>query len=363
MRLDWIALAGFRSYAQVEWRPAEEVNLLVGPNGAGKSNLLEGIGYLSSLKSFRGAPDEALISYDEASAYVRGEVDRGDGTALIEVEIRRSGGRRAFVNRQRLARTWDLLGSVRLSAFLPDDLDLVKRGPAYRRQFLDDTAVQLWPGAHADQADYDRALRQRNAFLKQGGWDEPTLAVWDERVAQSGARVMARRARVAEVLEDRLVSAHDAVADRPGGLTIEYRSPWGGVLDPKVGAQEHAEVLLDALVERHRVDRERRFTTVGPHRDDPVLVLDGHDSRFHASQGEQRTVALALRLAAHRSVHDQVGEPPILLLDDVYSELDPGRAQALTAALPRGQIFVSTADPAHVPLSGRRWELEGGSLK
>ena len=362
MRLDWIALAGFRSYAEVEWRPEPEVNLLVGANGAGKSNLLEGIGYLSSLKSFRGVPDEALIGFEADSAYVRGEVARGEGTALIEVEIRRTGGRRAFVNRQRLARTWDLLGSVRLSAFLPDDLDLVKRGPAYRRQFLDDTAVQLWPGAHADQGDFDRALRQRNAFLKQGGTDEATLAVWDERLAQSGARVMVRRARVAAALEELLDGAYAAVAADAGHLMIEYRSSWTGGLDPKVGSQEHAAALLEALSERHRADRERRYTTVGPHRDEPLLVLGGHDSRFHASQGEQRTVALALRLAAHRAVHDQVGEPPILLLDDVYSELDPDRARALTAALPLGQIFVSTADPAHVPLTGRRWEVKGGTL-
>lgn len=362
MQLEWISLADFRSYRELEWRPTSGVNVLVGENGAGKTNLLEAVAYLATLSSLRGAPDGALVHHDAERAIVRGEVASGDGSSLIEVELPRRGGRRAFLDRQRLARTADLLGSVRVVGFLPEDLDIVKRGPAERRTFLDDLAVQLWPGSYVDQSELERALRQRNTFLRQGGRDPVTLAVWDERVAHAGARVMSRRARAATAVAPHLTDAHRQVAGSEAVLELSYRSDWGGTLDPEVPTSELASRLAAALEERHRVDEERRVTTVGPHRDDPVVLLDGHDLRYHGSQGEQRTVALGLRIASHRAVA-ATGPAPILLLDDVYSELDPARGEALTRALPDDtQTLVTTADPAQVPLEGRVWQVADGKV-
>ncbi len=357
-----MSLAGFRSYAQLDWRPEAGVNLLVGRNGAGKSNLMESIGYLATLKSFRGSPDEALVGYDLDSAYVRGEIFSDDVGSLIEIEIRRRGGRRAMVNKGRLARAADLLGHVRAIAFLPEDLDIVKRGPDQRRQFLDDVAVQLAPTAHLDQAEFDRALRQRNAFLKQRADDEATLSVWDERLAQAGGKVMARRSRAASELARPLADAYRSIAGEAPEVVIGYQSTWGGGLDPTVPASTFTERLTEALANSRRADRERGVTTVGPHRDEPVILLDGHDLRHHGSQGEQRTTALSMRLATHHAVSDRVGVAPLLLLDDVFSELDPQRAEALAASLPDTQTLITTADRGDVPIDGRVWSVTGGEL-
>lgn len=362
MRLEWLSLAGFRSYDEIRWEPSPEVNVLVGSNGAGKTNLLEAVSYVATLKSFRGAPEEALVAFDHEAAFVRGSVVSADATSLIEVEIRRRGGRRAMVNRQRLSRTADLLGHVRMVAFLPEDLDLVKRGPSLRRDLIDAAAVQLWPGSHLDQTEYDRAVKQRNAFLRQGVDDPTTLAVWDERLAQAGAKVMSRRARAVTALRPHVRAAHVEIAASDADVDIDYTSEWGGALDPSIPVGDFVASLLEALRRRHRNDRERRVTTVGPHRDEPVLLLGSRDSRHHASQGEQRTLALALRVAAHRAITDLTGTAPILLLDDVYSELDPDRGGALTRALPRAQTLVTTAHPGDVPLEGTVWSVAGGAV-
>lgn len=362
MRLHWLTLTSFRSYPQIEWRPEPGVNVLIGPNGAGKTNVLEAIGYLGSLKSFRRAPDSALVAHGEERGYIRGEIGSGDAEALIELEIRTRGGRQARVNTQRLARSADLLGHVRFVTFLPEDLDIVKRGPGERRGFLDDTAVQLWPAAHLDQAEYDRALRQRNAFLKQGQKDDVTLGVWDERLSQAGGKVMARRARTIAAVTDHLSEVHGEIAGNRSPVEIDYISRWKGELDATVTPAEFSERLTASLIENRRHDRDRRVTTVGPHRDEPVILLDGHDARHHASQGEQRTLALALRVASHRAITSLIGRSPILLLDDVYSELDPERSAALTGSLPAAQTFVTTADPRDVPLPGSAWQVGDGHI-
>lgn len=363
MKLDWVALEGFRSYTELEWHPDPGVNVLVGPNGAGKTNLLEAVGYLANLRSFRGVSDDGLIHHDADSGVVRGQVESGDASSLIEVELRRNGPRRALVNRSRLGRTADLLGYIRVVTFLPDDLDIVKRGPGYRRAFLDAVAIQLWPGSYLDQAEFQRALRQRNVFLKQRSNDMVTLSVWDERLAQAGAKVMARRARAASVLLPHLVSAHTEIADDQSEIGVRYESDWGGDLNPGITVSEFAARLAQVLGERRSRDLERRVTTSGPQRDEPIFTHDGYDLRYHGSQGEQRTIALSLRLASHRAVEASTGAPPLLLLDDVYSELDPQRAEALTHALPLSQTLVTTADPAQVPLEGASWQVREGTVK
>lgn len=360
MRLGWVELHGFRSYDSARWEPEPDVNVLVGPNAVGKTNLLEAVGYLASLRSFRGVPDQVLIRDGADAAVIRGEVHRGDSEVLIEIEIPAGGRRRAQVNRQRLSRIADMLGHVRSVTFLPDDLDIIKRSPGYRRDLLDGVAVQVWPVAHADQQEYEKALKQRNSLLRQMGFntDTVTLDVWDERLSQAGGRMMARRAAIIAALQPHMSEMYNRLAASDFAIAIDYRSTWGG--ERGSDAESWAKALLEALGEARRADMERRVTTVGLHRDDPAIRLSGRDSRTRASQGEQRTLALSLRLASHRAIEGAVGEPPLLLLDDVFSELDLDRANALAEALPDAQTLITTARDEEVPVRGRRWQIGPG---
>jgi DNA replication and repair protein RecF len=360
VQVDWVSLVNFRCYTQLDWSPEAGVNLLIGPNGAGKTNLLESVAYMATLKSFRGVPDDGLIADEAESAVLRAGLTGAERERLVEIEMPRHGTRRTQVDKTRLRRTADLLGVVRVVAFLPEDLDLIKRGPAHRRELLDDIAVQLWPSAHLDQSEFERSLRQRNAFLRHGQTDEASLSVWDSRLAQAGGRVLARRSRVIETLSPRLNEAYAEIAHSETTASFTYAPSWPGDLD-QASAADFTDRLIEALERSRPIDYERRMTTVGPHRDEPGFSIDGHESRTHGSQGEQRTMALAVKLAAHRAVDAAVGEPPILLLDDVFSELDPERARALAKALPGGtQTMITSAKPEDVPVSGAVWNVSNG---
>lgn len=190
-----------------------------------------------------------------------------------------------------------------------------------------------------------------------------TLDVWDTRLAQAGARLMGRRARAAAALTALVTRVYSQIAGKESRVAIDYESEWGGSLDPSTPPSEWTAALTEALAARRRVDLELRLTGAGPHRDDPVLRLDGRPARHQASQGEQRTMALALRIAAHHAIADQVGVDPLLLLDDVFSELDPSRAEALTSALPNAQIMITTTRPEEVPLEGKVWRVEPGLVR
>ncbi|MGH8916598.1 MAG: DNA replication/repair protein RecF, partial [Acidimicrobiia bacterium] len=230
---------------------------------------------------------------------------------------------------------------------------------------LDTVAVQLWPAAYVDQGDFDRSLRQRNAFLKSGDKDDATLSVWDSRLSQSGGRVMARRSRVIETLSSLLDLAYEEIARSNNKASMGYVTSWGGdELTLSLTAADFSQAILEALESSRRADYERRLTGVGPHRDEPVFRIDGSDTRTHGSQGEQRTMALALKLASHRAVADVIGEPPLLLLDDVFSELDGERAVALAKMLPPDtQTLISSARPEDVPIRGTVWQVGEGRVR
>lgn len=339
------------------------MNLLIGRNGAGKTNVLEAIAYLSSLRSFRSVGDQDLINDDADFAVVRSSIENSGRRRLVEIQLNRVGPRRTQVDKSRLARTADLLGVLRVIAFLPDDLDLVKRGPAYRRDLLDGLSVQLWPASHTEQAEYDRSLRQRNAFLKSGSRDGMTLSVWDSRLAQAGGRVLARRSALLQSLNPLLKVAYDDIAGAGSEASMQYAPTWGGDGLGTRSAADYAGQLMVALDGARPIDYERRMTTVGPHRDEPSFFLDGVDARTHASQGEQRSISLAVKLSAHRAVEEVVGEGPILLLDDVFSELDGDRSDSLAASLPAdAQTVITSARPEDVPVKGRSWAVGEGGL-
>ncbi|MBX3284910.1 MAG: DNA replication/repair protein RecF [Actinobacteria bacterium] len=336
MHLRRLWLTDFRGYREADVTFDEGLTAVVGPNGQGKTNLLEAVGYLATLGSFRGAPTDALIRAGAERAIVRAEAEREGRDLLLEAELVANGRNRTQLNRQPLRRARDLLGALRTTVFSPDDLTLVKGGPGDRRTYLDDTLVSLHPRHDQARSDLDRILRQRGALLKQAGGRltaevELTLDVFDAKLAAAGeALALARRELVAE-LEPVLGVAYDRVARRSAEVRATYEPAW------------LATGLADALLAARRDDLRRGVSTVGPHRDELDLVLGGLPARTHASQGEQRSLALALRLAAHEVVTRRTGSAPVLLLDDVFSELDPDRSAALLASLPSGQTILSTA--------------------
>ena len=340
MRLRRLWLTDFRNYgsAEVELAPAG-LTVVAGGNGQGKTNLIEAVAYLATLDSFRGAPAEALVRTGCTTAVVRAEGERTGRSLLVEAEINTAGRSRTLVNHQPLRRAVDLLGAVRVSLFSPDDLELVKGGPAARRRYLDDALAGLHPRYAAARAELERVLRQRNALLKQcaGGsrFDESartTLDVWDAKLAESGEALARARVELVAQLEPALQSAYASVAPQAcTDVSARYEAAW------------LAQGLAAALAAARADELRRGVTLVGPHRDDLDVQLAALPARTHASQGEQRSLALALRLAGHAVVTASTGTPPVLLLDDVFSELDPGRSDALLAHLPAGQTVLTSA--------------------
>jgi len=315
---------------------APSLTALLGDNGEGKTNVLEAIAWLATLASFRGAPNEALIRQGAERAVIRAEGEREGRRILIEAELVASGRNRVLVNRQPLKRARDLLGVLRVSVFAPDDLELVKGGPAERRRFLDDALVASHPRYDALRGEVDKVLKQRNALLKGAGGrlDEGaafTLDVWDAKLVEAGGKLASARQNLLTRLAPVLAATYDAVANRPAEVTAGYVADWS------------AMGLAAALAASRRDDVRRGVSTVGPHRDDVELRIGGLPARTHASQGEQRSLALALRLAAHHVITDVTGSAPVLLLDDVFSELDPDRSDALLANLPAGQTLLTSA--------------------
>lgn len=332
-----LELVDFRNYAAACFELHPGITAVVGMNGQGKTNFAESLAYLATLDSFRGAPTEALVRTGADSAIVRAIIVQDDHREVtVEAEISRIGRNRVLVNSQKLGRSRELLGVVRVSVFSPHDLVLVQGGPGERRRFMDDTLVALAVKYDALRLELDRVLKQRNTLLKQAGGrlDESaglTLDVWDQRFAELGDQFGHARSVLIARLDQMVIQAYEQLAGRPTPLELRYEPVW------------RQRGLVNALGLARGDDVRRGVSTVGPHRDDVELMINGMPARTHASQGEQRTLALALRLGAHRLVAERVGTAPVLVLDDVLSELDPQRAAALLSNLPPGQVLLTTA--------------------
>ncbi|HLI24051.1 MAG TPA: DNA replication and repair protein RecF [Acidimicrobiales bacterium] len=341
MFLEQFWLRDFRSYHEAHLQPATDgLTVVTGDNGAGKTNLLEAVAYLATMRSFRGASTEAMVRDGAPRAVVRGEGHGGGRRLLIEGELNPAGRDRVQVNRQPLRRSADLLEGLRVTVFTPDDLTLVKGGPQGRRDLLDDLLESLHPRHRQARGEVERVLRQRAALLRSaGGNPRPpadvvtTLDVWDAKLAAAGEALVGAREGLAAALSQPAAAAYRELASAAGGrgaVALRYLRSWQGS-------------LASALAAGRGDDLRRGVNTVGPHRDELVLEVGGMPARTHASQGEQRSLALALRLAGHAVVSARVGSPPVLLLDDVFSELDARRSAALVALLPAGQALLTTA--------------------
>ncbi len=339
MIVERLELTDFRNYESACFELTAGVTAVVGKNGQGKTNFAEALAFLATLASFRGAPPDALLRAGADAAIVRATLREDDGReVLIEAELPRTGRNRVQINRQKLQRNRDLLGVMRVTVFAPDDLVIVKGGPADRRRFLDDVLVALRTSYDATRLELDRVVRQRNTLLKQAGGrltDElaVSLDVWDARFAEVGEQLGYARATLVARCQPMVLEAYEQLAGSAVPIELVYEPEWrqSGLAAALGAAREH--------------DVRRGVSTVGPHRDELTIGLNGLPARTHASQGEQRTLALALRLAAHRLVAERTEVTPVLVLDDVLSELDPDRATALLAHLPAGQVVITTASP------------------
>ena len=350
MLLRWLEVTDFRLHKSVALRPSESLTVVHGPNGSGKTSLLEAVGYLASLSSFRGAGSADVIRAGASGAILRGEFAVGDRRLLVETEVRPAGERnRTQVNRQPLRRAAELQAQVPVLTFQPDDLLVVKGSPGARRDAIDGAIVSLHPRTAEDRRRLAVCLRQRNALLRQigpgraHGMDADSrrsLDIWDDRLAAAAETWADHRHRAVGELQPRMERLFRQLSgDAAVPVEMSYEPPW------------LTSGLQVALAEVRGEDLRRSVTTVGPHRDDLDWRLDRLPARTHASQGNQRSLSLALRLALHETMTEASGEPPLLLLDDVFSELDATRQERLLELLPAGQILLATA--GEVPPAAR----------
>lgn len=355
MRLAWLELRDFRNHAETRLDDLPDgLLVVVGPNGEGKTNLLEGIAFLYLLQSPRTSSTEPIVRRGADAAYARGETETENGRMLVEVEIPGHGANRVQLNRSSIRRKRDLRRQVRAIYFGPDDLVVVTGDPSKRRDLLDDAVRTLWPLKEGAITAYDRALRQRNRLLKEWeGRGAPTgLEVWDAELTEKGCALIRLRADAVRRLAPPAQEAYEHVAGY--GLACGYA--------PNVEGEPLEEAFAERLVARRQDEIVRRSTLVGPHRDDLALAVRDLGARSFASHGEGWAAALCLRLGLASAVGDEVGEPPVLILDDPFSALDPRRQGRVGERLAgRGQVFVSVADEGHVPRGAERvWDLAAG---
>jgi DNA replication and repair protein RecF len=359
-----LAVTDFRSWESAELDLQPGVTVLVGPNGVGKTNLVEAAGYLATLGSHRVAADAPLIRRGAPRALVRGVVVHQGRELTVELEIAPGRANRARVNRAP-AKPRDVLGILRTVLFAPEDLALVRGDPGERRRFLDDLLVSRFPRYAAVRSDYDRVLRQRSALLKtaRGGGDMRTLDVWDGHLARHGAALLAGRLELVGAIAPRAVDAFAEVAPTSDPISVGYRCSIEGELP---GAVDELEpLLIDAMGRMRRQEVERGVCLVGPHRDDLELRLGDGPAKGYASHGESWALALALRLASYRLLCDDDVEP-VLVLDDVFAELDSRRRTALADVARRAeQVLVTAAVAEDVPdaLDGDRFAVSGGHIE
>ncbi|MEU5000309.1 DNA replication/repair protein RecF [Streptomyces sp. NPDC021622] len=371
MHVTHLSLADFRSYARVEVPLDPGVTAFVGPNGQGKTNLVEAVGYLATLGSHRVSSDAPLVRMGAERAVIRAAVRQGERQQLVELELNPGKANRARINRSSQVRPRDVLGIVRTVLFAPEDLALIKGDPGERRRFLDELITARSPRMAGVRSDYDRVLKQRNTLLKSaalarrhGGrsMDLSTLDVWDQHLARVGAELLAQRLDLIATLQPLTDKAYEQLAPGGGPVTLEYK--------PSAPGEGHTrdalyEQLIAALEEVRKQEIERGVTLVGPHRDDLLLKLGQLPAKGYASHGESWSYALALRLASYDLLRAE-GNEPVLVLDDVFAELDARRRERLAELVAPGeQVLVTAAVDDDVPgvLAGTRYTVSDGAVE
>lgn len=345
MYLRNLRLCAFRNYLDQAVKFEAQKTILLGNNAQGKTNLLEAVELLATLKSHRTSRDRDLILEGHPTAEIFATVERAYGCAELSVKLATVGRRSLSLNQEPVRRHLDFLGQVNAVEFSSLDLDLVRGSPESRRNWLDALLIQLEPiYAHILQQ-YQQVLRQRNALLKamrqqEGRVDTTQLSLWDAQLAAAGSRVTRRRARVLERLVPLAREWHSSISGKAENLAIRYLPNVIWQEDEPASVQE---AFLQKLAQRRLVEQQLATTVVGPHRDEIEFTIDHTPAKSYGSQGQQRTLVLALKLAELKLIEEVVGEPPLLLLDDVLAELDPQRQNQLLAAIQgRFQTLITT---------------------
>ena len=375
MFIKHLSLANFRNYATAEIELKPGVNLLVGPNGQGKTNLVEAIRYLSTLSSHRVAGYQPLIRQDQGHAIVRALASYEERDVLVELELNRDNPNKARVNKSPAQKVRDILGFVNSVTFAPEDLDIVKRDPSNRRAFIDELVVQVWPRFAGVYADFERVLKQRNTLLKTArqtgakGSALSTLDAWDQSLISYGSEIVAARIDLIDRLRPHLFAAYQSIAIANNEPRILVKSSlmgdavpsgWSSNVDDEDDGLEYIETGDRAAIEEmYRTklaavrpkEMERGITLVGPHRDDLVLMLGSLPAKGYASHGESWSYALALRLASIALLRAETRSgDPVLILDDVFAELDAGRRERLAEmVLENEQVLITAAVAEDIP--------------
>jgi DNA replication and repair protein RecF len=373
-----LSLTDFRSYAEVEVALDRGVSAFVGPNGQGKTNLVEAVDYAATQTSHRAATDQPLVRTGAQRSIIRTTVSRAEREAVIELEINPGGANRARLNRSGFVRPREVLSILRTVLFSPSDLEVVKGDPSARRRFVDTLLVARQPRYAAVRSDYERVVRQRNSLLKTAGRSPgrgsgalATLDVWDAHLATTGAELLAGRLELLSQLLPHVQAAYGDLAratPKPTGgndAAIEYATTVKvGAVPPAPDRAELREGLLTEMAQRRSDELDRGVSLVGPHRDDVLITLGGMPARGYASHGESWSLALALRLSAFELLRTD-GDDPVLILDDVFAELDDVRRDRLAEVVVGAeQVLVTAAVPADVPvqLAGTRFDVREGSV-
>lgn len=364
-----LSLHDFRSWPTLEIDLEPGATAFIGSNGQGKTNVVEALDYLSRLSSHRVSSDLPLIRRDTEQAVIRAAIVREGRTATLEIAILAGKSNRAKINRGPLPRARDLLGLVRTVVFAPDDLALVKGDPSERRRFADDLRILQGPRFAAVRSDYDRVLKQRNTLLKTArtrGLDESghlTLEIWDQNLAKYGAEIMAARHQLTQHLDPLLGKAYEAVAR--GATRDDANIKYKPSFETEATTQsELEEALLEQITARRKDELARGVSLVGPHRDDLICWLGDFPVKGYASHGEGWSFALAMRLASYDLLRAD-GDDPILVLDDVFAELDSGRRTQLADYVADAeQVLITAAVAEDIPesLRGRRMLVADGQV-
>jgi DNA replication and repair protein RecF len=370
VHLSRLALADFRSYESADVAFTPGVTVFTGPNGAGKTNLIEAACYVATFSSHRVAADAAMVRSGAERAILRAVVEGGGRQNLVEIELNPGRANRLRLNRMPLARPRDALGTLRCVLFAPEDMAIVKGDPAERRRYLDDLLVASRPRYAAVRSDYERVVKQRSALLKSArvsGRGSPAgLDIWDEQLAGHGAELTAGRLRLIADLRPLISARYGDIGADSRDASVRYRqgSERSAVFDPEPEPAKLADTIRESIDRLRRAELERGVCLVGPHRDELEFRIGELPARGYASHGESWSLALALRLAAFGLLR-QDGDDPVLLLDDVFAELDSGRRDRLAElAAAAEQVLVTAAVGADVPaqLTGTSYQISGGVI-
>ena len=360
MRIIRAKLNHFRNYTGCDFDPSPGVNVLLGDNGQGKTNLLEALYLCCTGRSHRTRQDRELIRWDADFASVYVQAEKNDGSHEVEVIMPALGKRKIKIAGREASRSGELMGHVTGVLFSPEDLRTVKDGPAERRRMIDMTLAQLRPAYYYALQRYNRALKQRNEALRAIAVTPSlmaTLDMWDEQLAAAGSELMRHRRAYIEKLAVAAEETYAEIADGREKLSVRYQ--------PCVSAGDDMQSNMDALFAARETDVRRLTTSAGAHRDEVLLTIDGREVRSFGSQGQQRTAALSLRLSELAVMKEEMGEWPVLMLDDVMSELDPSRRRQLIARLEGIQTIVTCTDMEDLAGAeiGAAWRVHGAEIE